>query len=377
MIKRPAALAALGLVMASGLAWWWPRSGAQPMTAAAASKPDAAGGATAAVEVVRVRVQRIEDAVQAVGSVQSRQSIMLRPEVSGRIKAFGFKDGARVKRGQLLVQLDDDVPRAQLRQAQAQAAIARTSHARNRELLDQGFVSRSAVDQSDANLAVAQAQVATAQAQLSRLRIVAPFDGQVGIRKVSLGDYVKDGTDLVTLEDTGHLMVDFRVPERFTSRLRMGQPLRLSLDALPGTELSARVVATEPLVDADGRALGVRAEVLEAPAALRPGMFARVRLVLDARAQALTVPEEAVAAQGTTQYVYRMADAAAGASGALQAQRVKVLTGARGPGWVEVREGLADGDRVVTAGQAKLRGDTAAVRVLEPVAAGASGSASH
>ena len=403
-MKRPVWMAALGLVFASVLAWWLPRQMSKPVAPDATSSPQQqavaeraasgaaaksqggtapggagpAGGGPVVVEVAPVRAQRVVDEVQAVGTVRSRQSVMLRPEVGGRIAAFGFKDGQHVRRGQWLVQLDDTLPRAQLQQAQAQMSIARSSHVRNQELLAQGFVSRSAVDQSAASLQVAQAQVATSRAQLARLRVMAPFDGTVGIRKVSTGDYVKDGADLVSLEDTQHLVVDFRVPERHAAQLTAGLALELNVDALPGRAVRAHVVAVEPLVDADGRALAVRAEVPQAPPALKPGMFARVRVLLQSREAALVVPEEAVIAQGRDNHVWRLMPAVAGASAPASVQRTAVSTGSRGPGWVEVTQGLVAADTVVTAGQARLKGDQPSVKVveLERVPAGrASGSA--
>ena len=144
------------------------------------------------VEVAKAEALTIVDDVQAVGSLKASQGVMVRPETSGRIARLGFADGQRVRRGQLLVQLDDTLQQAQLQQAQAQASIARTNLTRSRELLAQNFVSQSAVDQNAAALQVAEAQVALAQAQLARMKVLAPFDGTVGLRAVDVAD---DGTD--------------------------------------------------------------------------------------------------------------------------------------------------------------------------------------
>ena len=182
----------------------------------------------------------LDDDAQAVGSLRSRQGVMLRPEVSGRIAQLGFGDGQRVQRGQLLVQLDDTLQQAQLKQAEAQASIARTNLQRNRELVAQNFVSQSAVDQSAAALEVAEAQVALAQAQLARMRIVAPFDGMAGIRSVNVGDYVKDGADLVNIEDLSQVLVRLPPARAFHRRgVKPGQAVEVSLDALPGQQLHA------------------------------------------------------------------------------------------------------------------------------------------
>jgi membrane fusion protein (multidrug efflux system) len=318
-----------------------------------------------AVEVGKVTSVRLEDDAQAIGTLRSRQGVMLRPEVSGRIRTLSFQDGQPVKRGQLLVQLDDTLQKAQLQQAQAQATIARTNLQRSRELSAQGFVSQSAVDQNGAALEVAQAQVALARAQLGRMRIVAPFDGIVGIRAVDVGDYVKDGADLVNIEDLSTVWVDFRLPERYLGRLHKGQSAELALDAMPGRAFKAQIDALDSLLDANGRSVLVRARVGngDGSGVLRSGMFARVRVVFDVREQALVVPEEALVPLGNKQYLVKVVD---GPNGGKVAQRLEAKVGIRVPGKAEILEGVAPGDVVVVAGQARLlQGNAVPVRVVD------------
>jgi len=260
------------------------------------------------------------------------------------------------------VQLDDTLPRAQLKQAEAQASIARTQLQRNRELVAQNFVSQSAVDQSAAALEVAEAQVAVARAQVDRMRIVAPFDAVAGLRTVNLGDYVKDGADLVTLEDTSSMRVDFRLPERVISRLKLGQGVDAEMEALPGRSFKGRVEAVDAQVDANGRSLLVRARLDNAGGALKPGMFARVRTVFGVRDKAVVVPEEALVPQGGKQFLILVVD---GEKGKVS-RRIEARLGLRQPGRVEIVEGLRAGDQVVVAGQARLmRGDALPVKVVE------------
>ena len=171
--------------------------------------------------------------------MRSRQSVTLKPEVSGRVARIAFADGAQVKTGQLLVQLDDTLQRAERSQAQAQQSIARANLKRNQELVAQGFVATRVVEESQANLQVADAQVDLADARLQRMRITAPFNGTVGLRSINLGQYVGVGDDLVNLEDTSVLTVDFRLPERYQTRLAPGQPVQVQLDALPGRNFEA------------------------------------------------------------------------------------------------------------------------------------------
>ncbi len=357
----------------SGLAaWWWQ----QPASSSTEVAPRVAGVVQApaaakpvSVEVAAVRSVTLRDEVQAVGSLRSRRSVVLRPEVSGRIAALNFRDGARVRQGQWLAQLDDQLPRAQVQQAQAELSIARANHQRNSELVAQGFISQRSLDESAANLEVAQAKLALAQATAARLRMVAPFDGIAGIGNVHVGDYLKDGTDIVNIEDIDGLLVDFRLPERYQSHVKPGQTVRISLDALPGSEHSAIVQALDPQIDANGRSLSVRASLDNRNGPLRPGMFARITLELGQRTGSRMVPEEAIVPQGNATTVWKFVTTAAdGKSG--QVRRTPVQLGLRRDGWVEVTQGLEPDDRVVTAGQQRLQKDGAKVLVFVPAATG-------
>ena len=399
-IKKLHTWIAVGGIAVLGVAAWWVQRGGTGERKEIASAPLAASGAAqgtgrgagtgggpgsaqggsgpALVELGKVEVARIEDDAQAVGSLHAAQTIVVRPEVSGRIVKLGFADGGRVRRGQLLVQLDATLQAAQLKQAEAQAAIARTNLQRSRELQAQNFVSQSAVDQNAAALEVADAQVALARAQLSRLAILAPFDGVAGIKSVALGDYVKDGADIVSLEDRSRMWVDFRLPERFVGQTRVGQAVQVTLDAMPGQQYVGKVEALDALVDANGRSLLVRARVDQPGPELKSGMFARARIVFAIRERALMVPEEALVPQGGKQYLVKAVAAvmtaasapAANGSGearrALVSKRIEAKLGVRQAGKVEVLEGLAAGDLVVTAGQARvMRGDGLPLRVIE------------
>ena len=363
-------VAVIGMVGAGTAAWWLQKPGAAaPQNAAPAVARNAqrAGAAKPiSVEVAHVRAMAISDEVQAVGSLRSRRSVVLRPEVSGRVTQLHFRDGARVRQGQLLVQLDDQLPRAQVQQAQAELSIARANHQRNQELVAQGFISQRSVDESAANLQVAQAKLALAQATAARLKIVAPFDGIAGIGNVHVGDYLKDGTDIVNIEDIDSVWVDFRLPERYQTQVRVGQGARVELDALPGATFSAVVRAIDPQIDANGRSVAVRGSIDNRDLQLRPGMFARVTAVFGARADAHVVPEEAIVPQGSKPYVLKVVPGAAPDSRI--AQRVPVQLGLRRAGQVEVLQGLELGDTVVTAGHQRVQQDGAPVRVVVPAA---------
>ncbi len=384
-----AVVAVLGLAVAVGAAWWWQQRpqgsatdagtavGSRASAGSAPAGTPAGGGAPASVEVVSVKTARLQDDAQAVGSLRSRQSVTLKPETAGRVSRIAFADGSTVRRGQLLVQLDDTLQRAELSQAQAQLSIARANLKRNEELLAQNFVAARVVDESRAALQVAEAQVDLAQARLQRMRITAPFDGTLGLRSINLGQYVKDGDELVNLEDTSKLTVDFRLPERYQNRLAPGQGVQVQLDALPGKRYDARVIAIDPLLDANGRSISVRAEMPTAPGdGLRPGMFARVLIVFSVDDRALVVPEEALVPQGGRQFVYVLDEQGQGDARKRVSRRVEVELGVRRGAEVQITQGLKEGDTVVVAGQQRLQRDGTAVRVID-MAAGAAGTVAN
>ena len=363
-------IAVVGIAAASGAAWWYQKAGsgnAASKPAAAASGPVAgatgAGARPPSVEVARVELARLSDDTAAVGSLRSRRGVVLRPEVSGRITALNFTDGQRVRKGQVLVQFDDQLPLAQIQQSQAEMSIAQANQKRNQELVAQNFISQRSLDESAANLQVAQAKLALAQATAARLKIVAPFDGIAGIRLVNVGDYLKDGADIVNIEDIEAIFVDFRLPERFQSKVKRGQTAMVDIDALPGRKYSAQIQAIDPLIDANGRSVGIRACIDNRQLQLRPGMFARVNTVFGVRESARVIPEEAIVPQGNRQFVIKLL--AGPDEKTRTTQRVEVKVGLRSPGKVEILEGLEAGDSVVTAGQQRVQRDGTVVTVLD------------
>jgi membrane fusion protein (multidrug efflux system) len=315
------------------------------------------------VEVAKVESMTLVDETQAVGSLRSRQGVMLRPEIGGRVKQILFSDGQRVRKGQLMVQFEDQLQQAQVAQARAELSIAEANHKRNQELVAQNFISQRSLDESAAALEVSRAKLALAQATLQRLQVLAPFDGITGLKQINVGDYLKDGADMVNVEDIDAVLLDFRLPERFQAKIRAGQKAQLTVDALPGRPFSAIVQAVDPLIEANGRSVGVRGCIDNRQQQLRPGMFARVNAVFGSRDNALVIPEEAIIPQGGRTFVVKVV--AGDKPDALISQRVPVKVGLRQPGKVEIVEGLSAGDTVVTAGHQRLQKDGTSVRVVD------------
>jgi len=370
--KKYAVMALVGVCAASGAAWWFQNKtggstdGAQPVVtspASAGAGAPAGPGRPTAVEVAKVETQTLVDETQAVGSLRSRQGVMLRPEVGGRIQQIFFNDGQRVRKGQVLVQFEDQLQQAQLSQAKAELSIAEANHKRNQELVAQNFISKRSLDESGAALEVSRAKLALADATLQRLKVLAPFDGITGLKQVNVGDYLKDGADMVNIEDLDAVLLDFRLPERFQAKIRAGQKAQLTVDALPGRPFMAIVQAVDPLIEANGRSVGLRGCIDNRQQQLRPGMFARVNAVFGSRENAMVIPEEAIIPQGGRTFVVKIVPGEKPDS--LMSERVAVKTGLRQPGKVEILEGLAAGDTVVTAGHQRLQKDGTLVRVID------------
>jgi len=328
------------------------------------------GGFAMAVETAVVTAVDFVDEGTAVGTLKSNESVVLRPEAAGRISRIGFQDGSQVSKGTVLVTLDAAMQEAELAQAKANLGLARANFQRSEDLVAKKFLSQQALDSAAATLKIQEAQLQLAEAKLAKTRIRAPFAGVVGIRNVSVGDYVKEGEELINLEDVATLKVDFRLPEVYLERLKKGQTIEVISDALPGERFSAVLDAIDPLVDAGGRSISCRARLANSGDKLKPGMFVRVRLAFGERKGALMIPEQAIVT-GAKPIVYAVVEG--------KAKAVPVKLGARLAGKVEVLEGLAAGDVVVTAGQMRLRdgagvravGEGAATAAAKPQAGGA------
>jgi membrane fusion protein (multidrug efflux system) len=347
-------LVVASLVGVGALSYWAGTRNAPAKAAAAPAAPAKAAPQGVVVEATRVAMVKLPQALTAVGSLRSDETVILRPEVAGRISEILFKEGERVSKGDVLVRLDDSVQRADLDKARANLTLAKTKYERAVDLRRKGFLSSQAEEESENNLKVARADAELMQARLSKTALLAPFSGTIGLRQVSVGDYVKEGQDLVNLESLDPLKVDFRVPEVAMSQVKDGQALQVTLDALPDKVYDGRVYAINPLLDANGRALVIRAQVHNKDGSLRPGMFARVRLFTSGVQDTLVVPEESLFPVGDDKYVYKVVDG--------KAMRQKIEIGARREGRVEVVNGLTAEDVVVTAGVIKLR-EGVAVRV--------------
>lgn len=361
-------LASAGLAALAWGGWQLQRGPAGPAYEASApagragSVPVAPGGQKSvseepvAVETAPAVTVALSHSLSAVGTLRAAESVVIKPETAGRIARIGFDGGARVRKGDLLIAIDATIVAAEAEQTRAELGLAQANYQRTVDLAQKQFVSERARDEAAANLRVLEARLKLAQARLSKTEIRAPFSGVLGLRNVSVGDYVKEGDALVVLEDVSSMQVDLRLPERFLGQLRSGQRLQVEFDAWPARRFEAVLEAIDVQVDANGRSIVARGRLANADGALRTGMFAKASLTLSENPQALMVPEEALVPQGNELFVYRIQDG--------KAFRTRVSTGLRRDGQVEIVDGLAAGTQVVTAGQLKLQRDGQAVQVV-------------
>lgn len=318
--------------------------GAPAAGAGAAPGPGAGGGMPVEAEVLAT--QRFTQEIVAVGSLSSEESVTVSSEIAGRIASIHFSEGQPVEAGALLFKLDDSVYQAEFGQAQAALKLSESDHARAQELFARKMVSARERDAAAARLEVDRAALALAEARLAKTRIRAPFRGVAGLRAVSPGDYINPGQPLAPLEALAVLKADFRLSEAALSLVRVGQSLALEVDAYPGETFTGKVYAIDPRLVEESRSVAVRARVPNADRRLRPGLFARVRLVVSDAPEALLVPEQSLMPQGQDLFVYVIEDG--------KAAMRKVEIGTRRAGRAVVLSGLSGGETVITAGLQKI-----------------------
>lgn len=319
----------------------------------------------ASVEVMPVRTGEWQSSFATLGTLRANESLALRPEVAGRVTALGFQEGAAVRRGQLMVQLDDSAARAELNQAEASRKLADADLGRARSLVAPGLIAVNEVERLQAQAAVAKAAVDKARSALSKTRLLAPFDGRAGLRQFSPGELVQPGQALVTLVSLSPMKLDVSVPEREASGLRVGQAVSAIIPALNNLAVTGQVQALEPALDGAARAQQVRVLVANPAGKLQPGLSAQVRFLQAGPRRVLLVPDQAIVPQGGRQVVYRLQGD--------EAVLTPVAVGERKEGLSEILSGLKAGDVVVVSGQNKLPKPSQKVRAVpyvdQPVAA--------
>jgi membrane fusion protein, multidrug efflux system len=366
-MRKAIAIVVLLGVCAASAAWWglglpgpdigWSKVAAPPAKSGATASDDTAsvGARAIAVEVADARATRTSTDIRAIGSLQSDETVQLAPEIAGRVSEIDFVEGTKVKAGDILVRLDDALVRAEVTDAEARLNLAQANNERARQLSRTGNVTERSRDEAVTNFETAQAALELAKTRLDKHVLRAPFDGIVGVRKVSIGAFVAVGTPVVNVEKIDGLKVDFKVPEVYLTSIKVGQVIDVTVDAIPGRIFKGEIYAIDPQVDVNGRALQVRARIDNTDMVLRPGLFARILIKGAVERDVVVIPESAILPRAGNNFVFRVSDG--------RAKEVGVKLGDRSNAKVEIISGLEPGDIVVTAGQHKLR-DGAAVEVV-------------
>ncbi|MGA7105711.1 MAG: efflux RND transporter periplasmic adaptor subunit [Candidatus Deferrimicrobiaceae bacterium] len=301
-----------------------------------------------------------ETKLTAVGSLTAVQGVTVASELSGKVVEIAFQSGAKVKQGDLLVRQDTSVEEAQLPGAAAQADLTQTILARDAKMLAEQIISQVDYDTSAANHEQATALVNQIRATIAKKTIRAPFSGRLGIRQVNLGQLLREGDPIVTLQALDPIYVDFTFPQQELARLRPGLPVRVTCDCLPGPTIDGRVTAVNPLVDSDTRNIQVQATVGNQEEKLRPGMFVNVAVGLPVRQKVLAIPATAVLYAPYGDSVFVVVDDKEGKRGKTLRQQFVRLGEKRGD-FVAVTDGLKQGETIVSTGVFKLRNGQAVV----------------
>jgi membrane fusion protein, multidrug efflux system len=309
------------------------------------------------VEAAPVVTGTVIEDLRAVGTLAANENVVISAEISGRISRIAFGEGQAVKSGDVLIELDDTVLKAELDKVRSDLSLARANRERALTLANQGAGTQRARDETEAAYQAQLANIALAEARLQKAVLIAPLSGIVGLRTVSVGAYVTPGQRIVELSEVDTLKVDFRVPELNAAQIRVGQKILITADAVPGASFEGSIYAIDPIVDINGRAIRLRARVPNRDGRLSPGFFARIRIVLEQRPNAVLVPESAIIPSDTKTLVYRVVNG--------RAVQTEVVIGQRLPGQVEIRNGLSANDMVVSAGHQRLR-EGSTVQITAP-----------
>jgi membrane fusion protein (multidrug efflux system) len=345
-------VALVALVLVGGA--WYLFANNKSSSAGGAGAPNGRAAANE-VAVVTTHPAKKEFAheVEALGTLRANESVDITAKVADRVAALHFNEGQQVRKGDVLVELDNTEARADLAAAEAAASDSRSQYKRSQELFQTKALSEAQLDQLQATLLANEARVAAARSRLADRVITAPFNGRVGLRNVSLGGLVNPGAVITTLDDLSTVKLDFAVPEIFLSTLQPGLMVQARSTAYPDQSFAGRVASVDTRVDPGTRSVTIRAMIDNRDGRLRPGMFMTVKLVRP-EGQALMLPEQAIVPENQQHFVYVVEDG--------RAHKREVKIGRRRPGEVEVLEGLTADDGVVVDGTLNLR-DGAAVRV--------------
>ena len=363
--RLPRFLALLSLAGLAGALYWGRDhlpanllpAGLLPSSAASQTPDAPAKGPPVPVYVAKATAETLTRQSRSVGTLTASDTVTVSPEIAGRIVGVSEAQGDKVAKGDVLAELDTSIYRAQVAEADSKTKLCRANAERTNNLMAKGAGTQKSVDEATSELGIAEAALNLAQTNLAKTKIVAPFGGALGMRMVSVGEYMTPGQAIFTLSRIDPLYVDFSVPQTELAILKQGTGVAIRTDAYPGETFTGKILAIDPKLDAAARAVSVRAEIDNKDGRLKPGLFIEVEIDAGTIENAVVVPEQTLIARGDRVFVYALQDG--------KAELKPVKTGLRQAGKVQIVEGLNVGDVVVTDGQMKLRPGADAV-VVEP-----------
>jgi len=305
----------------------------------------------AVVAATKVTQVEWQSTLKAVGSLVAVSGVTVTNEIAGIVKTIHFESGQNVQKGQLLLELDSETDKAELNGLLAEKKLAQLQFNRSKKLMSKDFVSKSDYDQNLALLDENNALVLSKKTIIEKKMIRAAFSGELGIRKVNLGQYLTPGASIVTLQQIAPIYIDFQLPERHLSHLKLDQQVQLSVQAYPNKLFNGIVTTISPLIDQNSRSVQIRATLLNTDRQLYPGMFAEVQVLSYQSNQVLTLPDTAISYNPYGNFVFVIETTSQG----LAVKSRQVETGITKAGRIEIIKGLILGDQVVSAGQIKLR----------------------
>lgn len=313
---------------------------------ALAKKPE--GMPPAIVEAASAKMESWQPEINAVGTLNSNQGVTIKPEISGRVTGIYFRSGQYIKAGTPLMQINQDILKAELIAAQAQAALSAANYQRGLELYKRKIFAKADLDKFVSSYQADQANVAKTRAQLDQSLIRAPFSGKLGLRMVNLGDYVNAGNTIITnLDAIDPLRVDFKMPEVYLSQIKVDENIAIQSSAYPNQLFHGKVYAFDSKIDPNTRTLGVRATLPNPDKKLLPGAFVDVTLETGKPQQLVTLPETAISVDAAGSYAFKVVEG--------KAVKVPVRTGARKPNKVAILSGIHPNEIVITEGSMKVR----------------------
>jgi membrane fusion protein (multidrug efflux system) len=352
-MKTTSQLAIIAVLAAVGAGAWLLKDQVLGKTA----KTAATAAAPVLVQVKPVRVGTVTDRLEAVGTALANESVIITAKTAGIIEKITIKEGERVAAGQILVKFEDAETVAELEAQKALTRAAFLAYDRATKLIEKQNVAQAKVDDLLSAWKSSEARVKVIEARLADLKLMAPFAGKVGLRRVSAGALVQPGTVVTTLDDDSVIRLKLSVPEGMLSNVRPGLDVEATTAAYPGRVFQGKVSSIDSRVDQITRAAEIRADIPNADGAIKPGMFMSYKLVLARRENALLVPEESLLAEGARQFVFAVVEG--------RAQKREIKIGDRGAGEVEILSGVAAGENVVVGGIQKIRNNSQ-VRIAAP-----------